>query len=100
MPDTIKVQLNFPHEDWTVQMIAVPREGERLEWDDPKGAGAGRWIVSEVTWSAYADQLGSVYLTLDPADEQTKELMDIQRAAAVQAAINANRTIDAREGGA
>ncbi|CAM5722609.1 MULTISPECIES: hypothetical protein [Streptomyces] len=76
---TIQVYLNFPHEDWTVELPAVPRIGETLEWESPEGIG--QWTITDITWTAYPDQPGAVGLALDPGNEETKQLMAEQEAA-------------------
>jgi hypothetical protein len=67
-----KINLHFPHASHTVQMPAVPRRGEIVEWGSP-GESNGSWHVTEVAFSAYSDQEGSINLTLDSTDEDPKE---------------------------
>ena len=77
---TITVDLNFPHEDWTVEMHAVPRVDETLEWETDQG-DTGQWKVTEVNWTAHPTRPGSVSLALDPANEYTEQIMAKQDAA-------------------
>ncbi|MFF1444098.1 hypothetical protein [Streptomyces sp. NPDC058295] len=71
-----EINLHFPHVDWTVQMPAVPRKGDRVEFADPD-IGDTSWDVTEVTYTAYTDGTeGSINLALDPADEATKKRSD------------------------
>lgn len=67
------INLHFVHADWTVEMPAVPRKGDRVEFADPN-LGDTSWDVTEVAYTAYTDGTeGSINLALDPADEYTKE---------------------------
>lgn len=71
-----EINLHFPHVDWTVQMAAVPRKGDRLEFADPD-IGDTSWDVTEVAYTVYTDGTeGSINLALDPADEDTKKRSD------------------------
>lgn len=65
---SVEVTLHFPNDDWTVQLPAVPRQGETVEWADP-GSGYTRWKVTEVVHSVGPDSDNTIGLTLDPADE-------------------------------
>ncbi|MET8585717.1 hypothetical protein ABZX39_33340 [Streptomyces collinus] len=68
-----EINLHFPHFDSAVRMPAVPRKGDIVDFTDPE-IGDTAWVVAEVRYTAYADGTeGSIYLALDPADEDTKE---------------------------
>lgn len=71
-----EINLHFPHVDWTVQMPAVPRKGDRVEFADPN-IGDTSWDVTEVAYTVYTNGTeGSINLALDPADEDTKRRSD------------------------
>jgi hypothetical protein len=71
-----EINLHFPYVDWTVQMPAVPRKGDVVDFTDPD-MGDTVWNVTEVRYSAYTDGTeGSISLALDPADAFTKEKSD------------------------
>jgi hypothetical protein len=90
---TIAVYLNFPHEDWEVEMHAVPRIGDTLEWGTGDG-DTGQWTVTEVIWTPERDQPGAVGLTLDPANEHTERIMARQDAEHKAKARAANATTE------
>ncbi|MFH7340615.1 hypothetical protein [Streptomyces sp. KHY 26] len=65
---SVEVTLHFTNDDWTVQLPAVPRRGEIVEWADP-GSGDTRWTVTEVVHSIGPDGDNTIGLALDPVDE-------------------------------
>lgn len=87
------INLHFPHVDWTVQMPAVPRKGDKVEFADPN-IGDTSWNVTEVAYTAYTDGTeGSINLALNPADEDTKRRSD-QFEADRLAALRSARVVD------
>jgi hypothetical protein len=90
------INLHFPHVDWTVQMPAVPRKGDRVEFADPN-IGDTSWDVTEVAYTVYTDGTeGSISLALDPADEDTKRRSDRFEADRLKA-LRSARVGDLRE---
>jgi hypothetical protein len=68
---SVPVFLHFPDgESPLVEMAAVPREGEIVEWS---GEPYSEWTVTRVAWTAAPDQPGSVGLYLAPADRADEE---------------------------
>jgi hypothetical protein len=97
---SFEINLHFPHVDWTEQMPAVPRKGDRVEFTDPD-IGDTSWDVTEVAYSVYTDGTeGSISLALDPADEDTRKRSDqfeADRLAALRASHHADRVSELRE---
>jgi antitoxin (DNA-binding transcriptional repressor) of toxin-antitoxin stability system len=71
---SVEVTLHFPNDDWTVQLPAVPRTGEIVDWADP-GYGSTRWVVTEVVHSVGPDDDNTIGLTLDPADTEATNMV-------------------------
>lgn len=68
-----EITLLFTHADMTIPMPAVPRIGERVEFDDPD-LGDTNWTVADVSYTVYADETATgIYVSLNPADDDTKE---------------------------
>jgi hypothetical protein len=83
-----EISLHFPHADYIVEMPAVPRVGERVEFTeaDPD-TNDTNWTVTEVSHTAYANGIpGTINLTLDPADDHTRKVMQRQEAERIAAA--------------
>lgn len=90
------INLHFPHVDWTVQMPAVPRKGDKVEFADPD-IGDTSWYVTEVAYTVYTDgSEGSINLALDPADEDTRGRSDRLEADRL-AALHSARVTELRE---
>ena len=77
---SISINLHFPYVDYTLEMPAVPRKGDTVDFSDPEGENT-MWHVTEVTHTVYADGTqGSIHIALDPADEHTKEASELAEA--------------------
>jgi len=77
----VEVTLYFPHAERLCVLPAVPRVGESLVWVlDNDAADEGTWDVSEVQWHLSETTGSAVGVSLEPADDQTKQLMDRQEA--------------------
>lgn len=79
-----EISLHFPHADYIVEMPAVPRVGEQVEFTeaDPDT----NWTVTEVSHTAYANGTpGTINLTLDPANDHTRKVMEWQEAERIAA---------------
>lgn len=89
-----EVTLYFPHTERTCVLPALPRTGETLVWEVELGPDEntdGNWNVTEVQWHMSADGYTTVGVSLDPADDHTKQLMERQEAerlAAVRSRLN------------
>lgn len=78
--------LHFPHDDYPVQLPAVPRKEEGLQLEDPT-LGLTDWDVVDVAHVAFLDGTeGNINLRLAPATDQTKAL--------VRARIGEDRYLD------
>lgn len=62
----VEIHLHFPDDDQSVQLPAVPRKGDAVEWTD-ENDNTSDWIVTEITFTAYQDREGSIHVSLDPA---------------------------------
>jgi hypothetical protein len=68
---SVPVFLHFPDgESPLVEMAAVPRQGETVEWS---GDPYSEWTVARVAWTAMPDQPGGVGLHLAPADRDDEK---------------------------
>ncbi|MEE1764456.1 hypothetical protein PUR53_36390 [Streptomyces sp. SP18BB07] len=70
----ITMMLHFPHMDWTVQLPAVPRQGESLWW------GEGKFTVTSVDWLPEREGPGGVSVELEPADMEAHKVMEQEKA--------------------
>lgn len=87
----VEVTLYFPHADLQCVLPALPRTGEQLLWVlDNDDADEGTWDVTEVQWHLSPNST-TVGISLEPADERTKQLMDRQEAERL-AAVRARAT--------
>lgn len=77
----VEVTLYFPHTERLCVLPALPRTGEQLVWVlDNDDADEGTWDVAEVQWHLSEDTGATVGISLEPADERTKQMMDRQEA--------------------
>ncbi|MEU5043133.1 type II toxin-antitoxin system prevent-host-death family antitoxin [Streptomyces griseorubiginosus] len=83
----VEATLYFPHTERLCVLPALPRTGEQLVWVlDNDDADEGTWDVTEVQWHLSEATGATVGVSLEPADERTKELMDRQEAERIAAA--------------
>jgi hypothetical protein len=66
----ITLMLHFPHADWTVELPAVPRQGETVWWKD------GKFTVTSVDWHPELEGPGAVSVELDPSDMKARQVME------------------------
>jgi antitoxin (DNA-binding transcriptional repressor) of toxin-antitoxin stability system len=84
----VEVTLYFPHAERMSVLPAVPRVGESLVWVLDDEGDEGTWDVSEVQWHLSEATGASVGVSLEPADDHTKQLMDRQEAERLAAVRN------------
>lgn len=72
----ITLMLHFPHADWTVELPAVPRQGETVWW---KG---GKFTATSVDWHPEPVGPGEVSVEVEPADLEAHKVMEQERAEA------------------
>lgn len=89
----VEVTLYFPHTERLCTLPAVPRVGESLVWVlDNDDTDEGTWDVSEVQWHLSEMTGTTVGVSLEPADDHTKQLMDRQEAERLAAVRARNNT--------
>jgi antitoxin (DNA-binding transcriptional repressor) of toxin-antitoxin stability system len=77
----VEVTLYFPHTERLCVLPALPRTGEQLVWVlDNDDADEGTWNITEVQWHLSDVTGATVGVSLEPADDHTKQLMDRQEA--------------------
>ncbi|MFG2532814.1 type II toxin-antitoxin system Phd/YefM family antitoxin [Streptomyces sp. NPDC048516] len=92
----VEATLYYPHTERTCVLPALPRTGEELVQDEelsPTESTETRWIITEVQWHLAVDSSPSVGITLDPADDHTRQIMKQQEADRI-AAARARRTTE------
>jgi hypothetical protein len=72
----ITLTLNFPHAEWTVELPAVPRNGETVWWKNEE------FTVIKVDWVAEVEGRGSVSVLVFPATQGARKLMAQEKAEA------------------
>lgn len=87
----VEVTLYFPHTERLCVLPALPRTGEQLVWVLDDVADEGTWTITEVQWHLSVDGT-TVGVSLEPANDHTKQLMDRQEAERLAAVRARNNT--------